>query len=365
MDSAAAEERVTYTWHAMSDLSAAFRVAGRSIGSGDEVLIIAEAGVNHNGEVSLAHELVDAAADAGADAVKFQTFSAEKVAASSARTAEYQAEAGQGEHQIEMLRRLELPRSAWSELQQHARDRDLVFLSTAFDDDSLKLLIALGVDALKVPSGELNNLRFLEAHAASPLPLIVSTGMATTAEVDWALTLLAPRLPDVALLHCVSAYPAPLDACNLRAIPAMADRYDVIVGWSDHTVGNDAAVVAATLGARLFEKHLTLDQSMTGPDHQASAAPRDFAGYVEAIRGAIRALGNGEKLPADLEVPMRKLARRSHHVVRDLPAGHILATSDTVLLRPATGIDPARAIAGEVLARPIAAGSPIREADLR
>lgn len=346
-----------------------FIIAGRTIhviptmSDDSEILLIAEAGVNHNGNLDLAHQLVEAAADAGADVVKFQTFNADRVAARSARTASYQAEAGQGSGQLEMLRRLELAPSAWPELQAHAHSLGLGFMSTAFDDESHSLLISIGVDALKVPSGELDNLAFLKAHAACGLPIIASTGMATAAEVDWAMSVLED-VKHVALLHCVSAYPAPLDSCNLRVIPSLAQRHGVAVGWSDHTIGAESAVAAAALGARIFEKHLTLDRTLEGPDHQASADPTEFRRYGEAIRGTTTALGTGRKEPAGIELSTRNLVRRSHHAATDLGSGQILTADDTILLRPAVGVAASRSIVGARLRHSLKAGAAICEEDL-
>ncbi len=341
-----------------------FRIGHRLVGDERTCFVIAEAGVNHNGDLALAHQLIDVAATAGADAVKFQTFRAALVASHSAPTAEYQVTAGSGGDQREMLTRLELDSGAWIELIDHARHRGLVFLSTAFDLDSLDLLVSLGVGVLKIPSGELDNVGYLRAHAERGLPLIVSTGMASLDEVDRAVEVLSAASGPISLLHCVSAYPAPREEANLRAIPAMAERYQVPVGWSDHTAGPTCAVAAVALGATIIERHITTDRNLPGPDHTASDDPAAFADYVDLIRTTSQALGDGAKRPAPSEVATRDLVRRSFHAALDLPAGHVLSPADVVALRPATGVPVSETVEGLAMCRAVEAGSPIRWEDL-
>lgn len=337
---------------------------GRLLGPTEPALVIAEAGVNHDGDVRRAHALVDAAADAGADAVKFQTFKASAVASDGAATAGYQVAAGEGDRQRTMLERLELPVTAWRELRDHAGERELAFLSTAFDLDSLDMLVGLGVAALKIPSGELDHTSYLRAHAATGLPLLVSTGMATFDEVARAMTILRADAGSVALLHCVSAYPADLAETNLAAISTMGRALDVPMGWSDHTIGNHSAIVARALGACVFEKHLTTDRGLPGPDHTASADPEGFASYVRAIRATEAALGDGEKRPTDAEIDLRPLARRSHFAARDLRAGERLTEGDLTTMRPVIGVPASVDLAGRTLARSVAREQPIRFDDL-
>ena len=327
-------------------------------------LVIAEAGVNHNGDLLLAHRLIDASADSGADAVKFQTFSASAVVTGGGATAPYQEAAGSGTSQRSMLERLELPVTAWAELRNHAIDRELLFLSTAFDRASLELLTDLGVDAVKVPSGELTNVMYLESHAACGLPILASTGMANMEEVDAAVSILTESTAGLALFHCVSAYPTPIAASNLRAIQTMRDRHHVPVGWSDHTSGNVAAIAARALGAAMFEKHVTLDRTMVGPDHRASADPAELTAYVEAIRACESALGNGKKVPVDIEFENRRVARRSYYASRDIVEGEQLDAINIEALRPVDGVPASERLVGRTAARAIVAGAPIEWNDL-
>jgi N,N'-diacetyllegionaminate synthase len=321
-------------------------------------LVIAEAGVNHNGHLSVAHHLIDAAADSGADAVKFQTFSTELVVSADAATADYQAQRGAGQSQRDMVRALELAPSVWSELQAHATERGLQFVSTAFDRPSAELLVGLGVPFLKVPSGEIDNLGFLRWLAQLGKPLLISTGTADQAEVAAALEATTDA-PERVLLHCVSAYPAPIEAANLLALPTMRAAFGVEVGWSDHTNGPISAIAAIALGATVLEKHITLDGNMTGPDHAASADPSVFAAYVAAIRAAERSLGTGTKKPDDVEADVRRAGRRSWHATRDLPVGRRIQPGDVVALRPATGLPPSVDIEGHLVIRELRRGEPV------
>ncbi|HEV7189321.1 MAG TPA: N-acetylneuraminate synthase family protein [Blastococcus sp.] len=337
------------------------QIQDRVIG-GDVPFVIAEAGVNHDGDVAAAHRLIDIAAGAGADAVKFQTFAPTSLVSSGAGTTPYQQRAGGVQTQAEMLAALTLPRDAWIALSRHARDSGLIFLSTPFDLDSAELLAELGVPALKTGSGELTNLPFLRALAAFGLPLLISTGMANWDEVDSAVA--AASGADIALFHCVSAYPAPLEECNLRVVPAMRERFGVPVGWSDHTLGLTTAVAAAALGARLFEKHFTFDSSAPGPDHAASLEPDQLRAYVSTVHDAVAALGDGVKRRVASEEENAPLVRRSWHARRDLPAGTVLEEADIVDLRPETGISVAVDVTGCPLSRFVAAGRPIGPDDL-
>lgn len=329
---------------------------------GHPCFMIAEAGVNHNGELDRAHQLVDAAADAGADAIKFQTFRVAALVASDAAAAPYQRLRGASSQQ-QMLEALVLPESAWRELADHAAGRGLLFLSTAFDEESLDELLAVGVPALKVASGELDNRDLIATLATKGLPLIISTGLGTLEEVAAAVEA-AASAPGLALLHCVTAYPAPVAASNLRAIVTLGERFRVPVGWSDHTEGALTAVVAVALGASILEKHLTTDRDLPGPDHAASADPASFRDYVSSVRAAEASLGDGVKRPAEAELENRTFARRSYHATRDLTVGHRIADTDVTLLRPATGLPPSARVVGRTVARPVAAGQPVTEDDL-
>jgi N-acetylneuraminate synthase/N,N'-diacetyllegionaminate synthase len=331
-------------------------------------LVIAEAGVNHNGDLVLAHRLVDAAADAGADVVKFQTFAPERLASVGAPTAEYQRAAGiAADGQQEMLTRLALADDAWPELREHAEQRGLIFLSSPFDESSADLLERVGVPAFKVGSGELTNHPFLAHLSRIGRPLLVSTGMATMCEVAAALDVVAHNggVP-VALFHCVSSYPArPADA-NLRAIESMRAAFGVPVGWSCHTDGIELGIAAAARGADLVEKHLTLDRSMSGPDHGASLEPAAFAAMVHGIRDATSSLGSGRKIPVDAERDVAVVARRSLYWAADLRMGDVIGPDDLVALRPGTGIAPAErdSLVGRTVREAVRAGNAVQREDV-
>ncbi len=344
-------------------MTALLALADREIGPGRPCLIVAEAGVNHDGDQGLAHRLVDVAADCGADAVKFQTFAPDLLASAAAPTAAYQAGATGQDRQRGLLGALVLPPGAWAELAAHARERGLLFLSTPFDPASADLLCALGVPALKVPSGELTNLAFLRDLAGRGLPLLLSTGMATGEEVATALAATGAA-PGRCVLHCVSAYPAPAAEANLRVIPALAARFGLPVGWSDHTEGATTALGAVALGAALLEKHVTLDRGRRGPDHRASADPPGLTAYVRQVRDLEAALGDGVKRPMPSEAANLAAVRRSLHAARALRPGQALTAADVVALRPATGLPPATPLAGLRLAAAVAAGDPITAADV-
>jgi len=339
----------------------------RAVGGGD-CFVIAEAGVNHDGDLASAHALVDAAADSGADAVKFQTFDPALVVAPGARKAAYQAaRTGAQESQLEMLARLALPHGAFAELQAHAVRRGLVFLSTPFDEPSADFLFELGMPAFKVASGELTNHGFLAHLARKGRPMVVSTGMSTLAEVAAAVEVIrGAGAPPLALLHCVSSYPADAADCNLRAIDTLASAFGCPVGWSDHTPGIEIAIAAVGRGAAILEKHLTTSRSRPGPDHPASLEPAEFAALVAAVRRVARALGDGVKRPAESESDTREIARRSLFLREARAAGHALRERDLVALRPATGI-PAEALAeivGRRLRVALAAGAQLSIEDL-
>ncbi|MDX9861960.1 MAG: N-acetylneuraminate synthase [Rhodospirillales bacterium] len=326
-------------------------IADRLVGVGAPCLIIAEAGVNHNGQPALAHALIDAAAAAKADAVKFQTFRADRLAVTSAPKAAYQKRNGPaGESQLEMLRRLELPDDVVRELAVHCRAKGILFLSSPFDEESADFLDALGMPAFKVPSGELTNSPFLRHLAEKGKPLIVSTGMADMSEVEAAVGVIrAADAPPFALLHCVSNYPADPADCNLHAIGALERAFGVPAGWSDHTTGIDIAVAAVALGAAILEKHFTTDRALPGPDHRASLEPGELADMVRAVRRVESALGTGIKRPAASEANTASVARKSLVAVRDLAAGTVISATDLAARRPGTGLPPSRQ--GELLGR--------------
>jgi N-acetylneuraminate synthase/N,N'-diacetyllegionaminate synthase len=315
----------------------------RTIGKGQPCFVIAEAGVNHNGDVVLAHRLVDVAAEAGADAVKFQTFDPERLVSPAAGKAAYQiVNTGSAESQLEMLRGLVLPREALAPLAAHAKTRGLLFLSTPFDEDSVDLLDSLGMPAFKVPSGELTNHPFVAHVASKGRPVLMSTGMSTLAEVAAAVQVVRESGdPALALFHCVTSYPAAAADCNLRAMAAMRTAFGVPVGWSDHTEGTQVGLAAVAAGAAMLEKHFTLDRTMPGPDHRASLEPGELSAMVRMIREVEAAMGDGVKRPAAAELANAAAARRSLHASRALPPGHVLHEADLIALRPGTGLSPA------------------------
>lgn len=337
------------------------RIGERVIGAGQPCFVIAEAGVNHNGSLEMARRLVDAAVQAAADAVKFQTFRSEKAISPFAPKAAYQVETtGAGESQLEMVRKLELPPEAFRELKSYCAQRGILFLSTPFDDESADLLDELGMAAFKVPSGEITNLPFLEHVARKGKPLIVSTGMCELEEVRTAVDCLQRAgARELALLHCVSSYPAPAASINLRAMATLRETFGVPVGFSDHTLGIAIPLAAVALGACIVEKHMTLDCKLPGPDHRASLEPGDFAAMVAGIRAVEASLGDGAKRPAAEERNTAEVARRSLVAACAIPAGTVLRAEHIAILRPGTGLAPAlrEQVIGRRAARDIPAGT--------
>jgi N-acetylneuraminate synthase len=330
--------------------------------------VIAEIGVNHNGSVELAKELIDVAASAGADAVKFQTFSADDLVTSGARKAEYQSRnTGDDGTQHAMLAALELSETDFQELMSYCAEQPIDFLSTPFGPAQADMLERLGVSAFKVSSGDLTFHSFLAHLGAKGRPIILSTGMATLAEVEQALrTIDESGSAPVALLHCVSDYPADPGASNLRAMHTMVKAFGRPVGWSDHTLGTAVGFAAVALGARIIEKHITLDAGMEGPDHAASMEPVQFEEFVAGIRAIGGALGDGIKRPHPDELRTAEVARRSIVATRDLTAGDSIARDDVAVLRPGTGLAPAmlEVVVGCRLGRDVPAHQPLTIDDL-
>lgn len=310
------------------------------------VLVIAEAGVNHNGDLAMAKMLVAAAADAGADVVKFQTFVADRIVTASARKARYQQETtGVDELQRDMIRRLELSRDDHLALIDECKRHGIAFMSTAFDAESLDLLAELGIDRIKVASGEITNLPLLRRMAATGKPLLVSTGMSTLAEVRAAIVALeaaGAKRGSITLLQCNTAYPTPPCDVNLRAMLTLADTFGTPVGYSDHTAGIEVAIAATALGAVVIEKHLTLDRTLPGPDHAASLEPADMRAMIFAIRNVERSLGDGIKQPSPSERENIVVARRSLVAARPIRAGEIFGEDNVTAKRPAIGLSPMR-----------------------
>jgi N,N'-diacetyllegionaminate synthase len=329
-------ERFTASKHGMD-------IAGRKVGPGRPCFLIAEAGVNHNGDLDSALRLVDAAAAAGADAVKFQTFKAGRLASKEAPKAPYQMEnTHPGESQQEMIRRLELDVRAHEVLQARCRARGILFLSSPFDEESADLLARLDVPAFKIPSGEITNPRLLRHIASLGRPVLLSTGMAYLHEVHEAVRAVREAGGrDLLLLQCVTRYPAEAADTHLNAMQGMALALNLPVGYSDHTLGLEVSFAAAALGACVIEKHFTLDRSLPGPDHKASMEPDELHTLVAGIRRIESALGQGRKEPAEAEMEHRRIVRRSLAAAVDIPSGAILESRMLAALRPGTGIPPA------------------------
>lgn len=328
-------------------------------------LVIAEAGVNHNGDIGRARDMVAAAAEAGADVVKFQAFTAAGLVARGAQTAAYQAANTGKNDQFNLLGELELSRDEFAILAEDCRRHRIGFLATAFDTETVETLVSMGMDRIKVASGELTNTPALQRFAKLGLPVLLSTGMATMDEVDAAVdTLHDAGASDITLLHCTSLYPAPADALNLRAMAAMAERFGLPVGYSDHSLGDHAAIAAVALGARVVEKHFTLDRALPGPDHKASLEPNELADMIRKLREIVIMLGDGVKRPAAGEAETAAVVRRSWHAARDIPAGTVLAATDLVLKRPADGLVPNECPIGRRLAVALRADQAVKQEHL-
>lgn len=328
----------------------------------DHVFVIAEAGVNHNGELDLALRLCDAAKAAGADAVKFQTFRAEDLVVPGAPTASYQARQTGQQDQFAMLQRLELSLQQHQAIKRHCDAIGIEFFSTPFSVQAVDMLLQLGVRRIKLSSGELTHRALVEWAAAARLPLLVSTGMATMDEIREALQWIAGArggLDGVTVLHCTSAYPAPDEALNLKAMVSMADALGIAVGYSDHSLGIEADLAAVALGACVIEKHLTLDCTLPGPDHSASLEPPQFKAMVDGIRRVSAMLGDGVKAPTPEERDTARVARRSIVAAVDIPAGAVITAAMLACRRPATGIAPREmaSVLGRQAAQQLPAGT--------
>ena len=308
----------------------------------DHIFIIAEAGVNHNGSIVLAKQLIEVAANADADAVKFQTFIAEEVVSTDAPKAEYQKQTtDSSESQLDMIKKLELSKEDHQELMDYANHKNIMFLSTPFDERSVDLLVELGVPLIKISSGEITNHPFLKYIAKKGLPIILSTGMSTLKEVAEAVLVIKEAgCKDLTLLHCTSNYPARVEDCNLLAMKTMEDAFDVPVGYSDHTPGIYVPLAAAAMGACVIEKHFTLDKNLPGPDHRASLEPADLEEMVRGIRLVEKARGSSVKAPVESELEVRDVARRSIVSKVDIPAGAIITEDMLAFKRPGTGVAP-------------------------
>ncbi len=303
--------------------------------------IIAEAGINHNGSLDLAKKLVDAAVEAGVDAVKFQTFKSEYLVAEDVEMADYQEKnTGRKESQLEMLKRLELSKEDFKELKEYCDEKGTVFLSTPHTEDAVDFLEPL-VPAYKVGSGDLTNLSFLEKIAQKKKPIILSTGMADLKEVEQAVrTIKKAGNENVILLHCVTNYPCPIEEVNLKAILTLKNKFNLPVGYSDHTLGITVSIMAAAMGAQVLEKHFTLDNNLAGPDHKASLNPEELKAMVKAVRNVEKSFGDGVKKPTPSEEIIKKEVRKSIIANTDIPEGTEITRDMLIIKRPGTGILP-------------------------
>ena len=311
-----------------------------------KVLIIAEAGVNHNGDLKLAKELIRVAAEAGADIVKFQTFQANAIASKVAGRADYQKENMKEDgSQIDMLKKLQLSEEDHLQLIEHCKENKIEFLSTAFDFPSIDLLVKMGITLWKIPSGEITNLPYLRKIGSLGQRVILSTGMADLGEIEDALDVLISAgtpLEKITVLHCTTEYPTPLEDVNLKAMITIRESFKVNIGYSDHTPGIEIPIAAVALGANLIEKHFTLDKNLPGPDHKASLEPFELKEMVRTIRNIEKALGSGIKKPSNVEKKNIPIVRKSIVASKSIQVGEILTLDNITVKRPGTGISPMR-----------------------
>jgi N,N'-diacetyllegionaminate synthase len=308
------------------------------------VMIIAEAGVNHNGSIELAKKLIDVAAEARADFVKFQTFKAETLVTKTADKAKYQKEiTNTDESQFEMIKKLELDRKTHEELIDYCKTKDIQFLSTAFDQDSIELLAELNIPLFKIPSGEITNLPYLRHIGKMGKQIIMSTGMSTLDEVHNALNILiesGAEKEQITILHCNTEYPTPMKDVNLKAMLTIKDELGLNIGYSDHTLGVEVPIAAVAMGATVIEKHFTLDRTLPGPDHAASLEPDELNAMVSAIRNIEKAMGNGLKEPSTSEIKNMPTARKSIIAKKSIKKGELFTEENLIVKRPGTGISP-------------------------
>ncbi|WP_109098915.1 N-acetylneuraminate synthase [Aquimarina sp. AU58] len=311
----------------------------------DKVVIIAEAGVNHNGDIKLAKKLIDAAAAAGVDYVKFQTFNSKKLVSKNAQKATYQKEntGNASESQLAMLQKLELSKDMHLELIQYCNSKNIKFLSTGFDLESIDFLNELNIDLFKVPSGEITNLPYLRKIGSLGKPIIISTGMADLKEIEEAVHVVVEAgasMSSITILHCNTEYPTPMHDVNLRAMNTIKETFNVPIGYSDHTLGIEIPIAAVALGATVIEKHFTLDKTMEGPDHKASLEPEELKAMVTAIRNIENALGHGRKEPSNSEKKNKEIARKSIVAKKSIQLGDIFTDDNITVKRPGSGISP-------------------------
>lgn len=311
-----------------------------------KVLIIAEAGVNHNGNIEFAYRLIDVAVAAGADAIKFQTYRTEKLVTKKAPKADYQkATTNINETQFDMIKKLELDEEAHYRLLDYCNKKKIMFLSSAFDVQSARFLNKLGLEIFKIPSGEITNIPFLREIGGFNKKVIISTGMADISEIEDALGVLissGTKKENIFVLHCNTEYPTPFEDVNLKAMLTISDVFHVKVGYSDHTLGIEVPVAAVAIGAKVIEKHITLDKNMEGPDHKTSLEPEELKAMVKAIRNIEKALGDGIKRPSKSELKNKTIVRKSIVAARNIKKGEVFSEDNLAIKRPGTGIPPIR-----------------------
>ncbi|MEM9358873.1 MAG: N-acetylneuraminate synthase family protein [Pseudomonadota bacterium] len=330
-----------------------------------ELVIIAEAGVNHKGDLSRARDMVDCAAKAGADYINFQAFSTDHLIAKGTGTAAYQSYNTGQVSQSDLLRGLEVDTVGFTQLALACQQSGIGFMATAFDIEIVEALLTLGMDKIKIASGELTNAPALIRFAQLGCPILLSTGMASLDEVGDAVQLLQDNgVRDITLLQCTSLYPAPAETLNLRAMTTMGQTFQLPVGFSDHSLGDHASIAAVALGACVIEKHFTLDRTLPGPDHAASLEPAELTAMIRKLRDIASMLGSGEKVPNREEAEVAALVRRSWHAAHALEAGTVLSQTDVVLKRPAHGLAPSCSPIGRTIRRDMAADEAIRSADI-
>jgi len=312
----------------------------------NHVFIIAEAGVNHNGSLELAKKMIYVAKEAGADAIKFQTFKAEKVISKYAQKADYQKRTTRtNESQLEMVKRLELDVQTHRELIDYCKEKDILFLSSPFDLDSIDLLDQLGLKIFKIPSGEITNLPYLRKIGKLKKTVILSTGMADLGEIEDALDILTEadtKKDQITILHCNTEYPTPYEDVNLKAMLTIRDAFKIKVGYSDHTLGIEVPIAAVALGAKVIEKHFTLDKNMEGPDHKASLDPNELKQMVKSLRNIEKSLGDGIKKPSQSEMKNKPIVRKSIVAAKEIKKGEVFTTENLLIKRPGNGISPMR-----------------------
>ena len=312
----------------------------------NKVFIIAEAGVNHNGSIDLAKKLIDVASESGVDAVKFQTFKAENLVSKNAQKADYQKQTtDKNESQFDMIKKLELDVDTHKELMAYCKSKNIMFLSTPFDHDSIDLLSDLGLEIFKIPSGEITNLPYLRHIGRLNKKVILSTGMADIGEIEDALDVLiaaGTKKENITVLHANTMYPTSMEDVNLKAMMTIGNTFDVAFGYSDHTLGIEVDIAAVAMGACCIEKHFTLDKTMEGPDHKASLEPDELKAMVKAIRNIELALGSCVKKPSKSEIPNIQIARKSIVAKMDIKKGEILSENNLAIKRPGNGINPMR-----------------------